>query len=382
MSVTDRDLAVDRKLSQVCGVVPLLRLVTPTNVPEAKERFFRGEDLEFEYRDLPDLDEVRSQVAEVSPEEVDDPLIASMVEGLIKEVNLRIDMLASRGTDDFFLASVEMFGSVGDEVVKTAHEILENGYAPPEGSRVSAEEFANAARKEIDVYRQDFPEMTTQVHVSETISGVMVETGDLYIGKDTRIAEDRVLPLLQHEVGTHIVTYENGRAQPLHMLALGLAGYDELQEAMGVLAEYLVGGLDMSRLRVLAYRVIAAKLRSEQASFREAYRELSELGCSKGIAFRTVMRAYRGGGMTKDAIYLRGLIRLLEHLAKIEDTDLAPFYVGKVSFEAIPLARQLLERSALVAPPLTPRYLKTDGAAARFRRIREGLTVLELGAAA
>ena len=49
--------------------------------------------------------------------------------------------------------------------------------------------------------------------------------------------------LLQHEIGTHVVTHVNGSRQPLRLLGAGLAGYDETQEGLAVFAEYLVGGL-------------------------------------------------------------------------------------------------------------------------------------------
>ena len=77
------------------------------------------------------------------------------------------------------------------------------------------------------------------------------------IGRETRIAERRAEALLQHEVGTHLVTYFNGSSQPLRLLQVGLSGYDALQEGLAVLSEYLVGGLSEARMRTLAARVIA-----------------------------------------------------------------------------------------------------------------------------
>ncbi len=40
-------------------------------------------------------------------------------------------------------------------------------------------------------------------------------------------------------------------------MAIGLAGYEETQEGLAVLAEFLVGGLSPHRLRQLAVRVVA-----------------------------------------------------------------------------------------------------------------------------
>ena len=80
--------------------------------------------------------------------------------------------------------------------------------------------------------------------------------------------------LLHHEVGTHVVTHVNGAHQPLHILASGLAGHDETQEGLAVLAEHLVGGLTAGRLRQLAARVVAVHQMVERASFEDVHAEL------------------------------------------------------------------------------------------------------------
>lgn len=72
----------------------------------------------------------------------------------------------------------------------------------------------------------------------------MVSRGGLLIHRNTRLPASRVEALLQHEVGTHLLRYNNGRAQPFRQLYSGLAGYEALQEGHGVLAEYLSGGPD------------------------------------------------------------------------------------------------------------------------------------------
>ena len=84
----------------------------------------------------------------------------------------------------------------------------------------------------------------------------MVSNGNLFIGKRVKIPESRAEALIQHEVGTHVLTYINGKNQPFQQLYCGLSGCDELQEGLAVLSEYLVGGLSPPRLRLLAGRVI------------------------------------------------------------------------------------------------------------------------------
>ncbi|MGH8946381.1 MAG: tyrosine/phenylalanine carboxypeptidase domain-containing protein, partial [Acidimicrobiia bacterium] len=326
---------------------------------------------------LPDLEELQRRLDCIRGDHATDPSIATMVERLTAELGLRLEMFRTRGTEKFFLVSVEMFGHVDDDTLDLARRILV--IEPQTGTReptIGAEEFAASARRELDRYRRAYPEMKATVNLSESRPGVMVEAGVLHVGKDTRIGRSQVDQLLQHEVGTHILTFENGQAQPLQMLALGLAGYDELQEALGVLAEHLTGGLRASRLRVLAYRVLAAHSRSQGAEFRDTFDRLIDLGATKRVAFTTTMRAHRSGGMTKDVIYLRGLTRLLEHLAGGVEED--RLFLGKIAFDSIPLVAELRERQVLIEPPLTPRFLSHEGAAARLAEIRQGRGLLEI----
>src|SRR5690606_7161357 len=110
-------------------------------------------------------------------------------------------------------------------------------------------------------------ELETRVEINPNVVGLMVSQGVLYIGKNATIAEDRVEALIQHEVGTHVLTYFNGKAQPLRQLYSGVPGYEELQEGLAVLSEYLVGGLDAARLRKLAARVVAINAMIKKESF-------------------------------------------------------------------------------------------------------------------
>src|SRR5690606_3852898 len=105
-------------------------------------------------------------------------------------------------------------------------------------------------------------------------SGMMVSKDVLYISESATIRRDRVQPLLHHEIGTHLLTYFNGRRQPFRQLYAGFAGYEELQEGLAILAEFLVGGLTRNRLRTLAGRVLAVNAVVQGASFVETFRLL------------------------------------------------------------------------------------------------------------
>lgn len=359
-------------------MLPFLRYVTPINVSEARTKFLAADDDPvFEYRPIPDLGEISRRLEAVDPERADDPAVSHLATALKRELETRLDLIAARGTPRFFLAAVELFGHVDTPLVNLAMELLAIEPDPDPQMTVTATEFADAARTEIARYRRSYPEMGARVTVNDSTAGVMVENGDLFVGSDTRIAADDVESLLHHEVGVHVLTYANGSAQALHMLATGLAGYDENQEALGVLAEHLAGGLRPKRLQTLACRVVAAQLRSDQVTFRHTYRRLVELGATRRVAFSTTMRAYRAGGMTKDAIYLRGLVRLCEHVAAGGEID--RLFIGKVGLADEPLVTELREREVLTDPPLRPRFLDSPGARRRLDEIRAGASVRQLG---
>jgi uncharacterized protein (TIGR02421 family) len=192
-----------------------------------------------------------------------------------------------------------------------------------------------------------------------------------------KIPASRVDALIAHEVGTHIVTFVNGRAQPFQQLSVGLPGYEELQEGLAVLSEYLVGGLSRPRLRLLAARVIAAHRMISGASFVEVYREMDRAhDFAQRTAFTITMRVFRGGGLTKDAVYLRGLVRLLEYLR--EGGQLEHLLYGKFGAEHIPIIDELAWRKVLVEIPLRPRHLEQPASCERLAALRKGSSVLDL----
>ena len=78
----------------------------------------------------------------------------------------------------------------------------------------------------------------------------------------------------------------------------------------------------------------------------------------------------------KDAIYLRGITRILEALADGGGLDV--LFVGKLSLDHIPLIQDLLDREVLQAPWVRPRWLDVPGARERLDKLRGGASVTDL----
>ena len=376
---------IDKQLAEISSSFDFLLQVTPVNADEAWTRFKRRrfERLPaFLYRPHSvDPALLKRQLWNIGVERVEDPTLQHMFREKRKELDIQISMLGNINKCSFFFGSMQLYGQLDDELITTARELLEM-ISPhsreQSGHRtLNARELASYARTEIERYRQEFSDFDAQVHVQDSITGLLVSHGNLLVGDKVRIPESRIEALLGHEIGTHLLTYYNGKAQPFKLLYSGLAGYEVLQEGLAVLAEYLVGGLSKPRLRLLAARVIATQSLIEGATFFDTFRLLKDTyGFKQRLAFNVVMRVFRAGGLTKDAVYLRGLIQLLRYLHKEPLNDL--FFIGKIAIDHIPIIQELRRRQVLQAPSLYPHFLNAPHAASRLERLSQGLSVVDL----
>ena len=127
----------------------------------------------------------------------------------------------------------------------------------------------------IDSYRRRYAGFEATVQLRDDLpAGLMVSGPCLFISRSTKMSPRRVEALLSHEIGVHLLTYFNGSAQGLHVFRSGLAGYEGIQEGLAVFAEYLVGGMTSTRLRLIAARVVACAAMLEGASFQETFLSL------------------------------------------------------------------------------------------------------------
>ena len=375
-------LDVDARLTEIERGVDLLLNTMPVNAAEAWTDFERSD-----FGTVPTLrlrpldfepDAVRRDLYNLELENVTDPALHTLFRAKRDEIARQITALEDRDTTRFVYATLQLYGGVTTSLERTAEKLLEIIPArAPRGRSVTAGAFADAARAEFDRYRDAYPDFPAHIEVRDDISELMVSFGRLLIPADAAVRADRVQPLLHHEVGTHVVTYQNGSRQPLTLLTIGLPGYDETQEGLAVLAEYLTGGLDPRRLRVLAARVVAVAKMLTGAGFMEIFDSLrAEYGIPARTAWSVTIRVVVGGGSVKDAIYLRGIIRILEALA--ENTSLDVLFVGKLALDHIPLIQDLLDRRVLQPFWVRPRWLDVPGARERLAKLRASASITDL----
>ena len=388
-------VAVDRGLSAVTGQYGLLLQVTPVNGDQAWEDFLGSgfeRAPEFVYRPLTfDADAVRRDLFALPLDAVEDVTVQALLRECRDEAEAHVRMILDVGTPQFLPGSLRAYGAPDDGLVALARDVvaaLDARPAPDAGGAgtevVGATAFAAAARAELAYYRARSEHVPVEVEVRDDIPGsLMVSSGRLLVGSATQLEAERVGALLAHEVGTHVLTYANGCAQPLEQLRHGLAGYQDLQEGIAVLSEWLVGGLTHARFRTLAGRVLGADALVGGADFVETFRLLTgEAGLGDRAAFVVALRLYRGGGLTKDMVYLRGLRDLLAYLGPDADGGEGgpfwPLFVGKIALRHLPAVEALRARGVLRPAPLRPRYADDGPTLDRLARAGRGLSVLDV----
>ena len=383
--ITSNIFEIDKALLTESQRFDFLMLVTPTNVQEAWQTFKNSRYAKnpvFQYRPMPiDPDLVKRNLYNLPIEDIYDPNIAYLFRDKRRELDEMMSMLADRNTPDFVHGSLQVFGNVSDKLLHVAEAIItviDNNKTtiPKSEDKLNAHQFAQLATQEIEYLKTQYPELNTTVRVRNDVSGVMVNRGVLNISSNYKVSRERAEALIQHEVGTHIATYFNGKSQLLQLFSQGVPGYEKLQEGLAVFAEYMVDGLNNERLKILAARVICVRHMLMGNSFIDTFSMLVEhYHFSDEIAFLITMRVYRGGGLTKDAVYLQGLVELIEYIRA--GNDITILTIGKIRKDYIPIIQDLIQRGYLRQPAIIPRFL-SDAYSSRLELIKKEGSIFKL----
>jgi uncharacterized protein (TIGR02421 family) len=374
--------SADKEISEISEKLDFILRVTPVNTTEEWKKFKENKFSKlpkFNYRLIsldPEIE--KRKLFNLRLEDVDHPTLAFLLRDKRMELEKQLIMLEERGTKRFLHTSRSVFKEVDQPVRDSAISLLNNGSEneQTEHTTINAVDFARNAKLELDKYRSYFPELKLKVTIKDNVNGLIVSGPELSIGKNLCISASRMNALIQHEVGTHLLTYCNGHRQPLGLMYSGFAGYEQTQEGLAVLSEYLVGGLDINRMKVLAARVLAVDSLTKGADFIETFNLLwKDYGFRCETAFIISMRVHRGGGYTKDSIYLKGLIQILDFIHR--GGDLALLFGGKFALEHLPLIEELTH-VRILKKPMLPSYLNSVESMVRLEKIKTGISLEDL----
>lgn len=344
-------LKIDRALKKLTRGLETLLYINPINLNAEQRRFLRSGGRhapEFRYRPLRiDPFAHREKLYRLPVDSIRDPALRQLYREAIDALAQRIDLLVSIGSERFLYSSLRYYGEPDDVDLANARFLLHAADRRQEQQKIYN------AEQMLDFFSQRAREwgLNCRTELSDRIlAAAMVSSGRnaLLVRRDARVTESEMLALAHHELGIHMVTTLNARRQPLQIFSLGLPGNTHAQEGLAILSEYLCGHLTLGRLKTLALRVIAVEQMIHHNDLRRTWRTLTEdYGCSSEEAFSISARVHRGGGFTKDHLYLSGF---REALKLYRQGDITPLLIGKTGFGYLPLLAELLARGLLHPP--------------------------------
>ncbi len=348
-------LEIDHYIDNLVKKIELLSYVNPINIEAEKDKFFASKyltDPEFIYPEI-DFDKFKlhrkffSQPLEL----IEDDVIRNLYKDIIYAYSGLIQCIETIGEGKkFYYNSLHSFGTPTEQDVENAKFILhfpdiENEEL--EKPKYDCKEAENIFREYSHKY--DF---TYDIKYSSTMGAIAMVLNNiktLVINSNHTFSDIEMNILTNHEIGVHMVTTMNGLLHPLKIFSHGFPNYEETQEGLAVFSEYMSGNLTVKRLKELAYRVIAVDSLAKGYTFSKTFRLLhNSYDLNREDAFYISVRAHRGGGFTKDYLYLTGLKKIYNYYNAGKDMSL--LLTGKVCLDYCDQIQYLLDKGYAVAP--------------------------------
>lgn len=328
---------IDANLNRLVQRIELIKHVNPTNIEGEKQRFFASkfnENPQFKYPKIKfDPYKLHRLFFSQRLERIKDERIRNLYQEIIYYYSNMIQCIETIGsTPNFFYNSLKVYGSPTEKDVQNAHFILH--FTEDDLSNSDKKYNAQDAKAYFESYMRHFSFPLNIRFSNHIASDAMVSNSEkaLILKQHARFSENQLHTLASHEIGLHLVTTFNADNQPLKILSNGFPKNVETQEGLAVLCEYLSGALTFRRLKELAYRVLAADCLVKGYSFKDTFDLIHvTYKLEREKAFIITLRAYRGGGFTKDRLYLSGLIKIYQKYRRNEDLEL--LITGKVSLD-------------------------------------------------
>ena len=363
-TISPEVLSIDKKLYSLCKTVETLNFINPINIVAQRNTFLNKNSYispSFNYKQL-DINpyKFREQLYKLPVDSIDDADIQQLYRHVIDNLASKIDLLATIGTDDFVYNSLKYYGEPSSTDIANARFILHLN--SKHNNHINKILNADEAIEYFIEQAQRWGLNCRVEKSSKLVAKAMVnnEKALLYVNKNALFTEKELHAYAYHELGIHMLTTINAKKHPLKVFSLGLTGNTHTQEGVAIYSEYCSGSLTIQRLQTIALRVIAVQYMLEHGDFVKTYHALmNEFSLEKDFAFTLTTRVYRGGGFTKDFLYLKGF-RDIINLAKTRSID--NLLVGKVGLLDFDITNEIVDRGMIDRPqPLFDLTYKSSG---------------------
>ncbi|WP_045860834.1 flavohemoglobin expression-modulating QEGLA motif protein [Teredinibacter purpureus] len=350
---------IDTRLHKLVSPIDILTAVSPLNYREQKQLFLQqqySKEPEFVYRSH-DIDSftLKRNLFNLPLEKIVDDDLRQLYLDIVDSYIDKVDQYKSIGNDEFLYDSLRYYGEPSEKDIRNANFIL---HLPEQDD--NDESLLNAeAIKSVLTEFADHEGYQYQLQIDDNmIAKALVSGTTVKINSTAEISKIETMALAHHELGVHLVTTLNARSQPLRILSLGSPVNTMTQEGLAILSEYLAGYMTVKRLKILALRVLAVESLIKDKSFRSTFMRLKEgYQLDDDTAFTITARVYRGGGLTKDYLYLQGFHQMLN--AHETAADFTHLLTGKISLDHLPIITRLINKGILLAPErITPAFVR------------------------
>ena len=337
---------IDSNLDRLIKRIELLSYVNPLNIEKEKQRFFSSKysvEPEFKYPKVKfNPYKLQRLFFAQRLEHIKDDTLRNMYREVINYYSNMIQCIETIGEGrHFYYNSLSVYGTPTEKDVQNARFILH--YADePLGNDMDKTHTPLEAKAYFETFgkQYDFPlniRFSTHIAADAMVSN---SARTLIIKKNTKFSKNQLLTLAHHEIGIHLVTTYNGLQQPLKIFSNGMPENVETQEGLAVFSEYMGGALTLKRLKELAYRVLASDSLIKGYSFADTFDLIyGKHKLNRKEAFAITLRAHRGGGFTKDHLYLSGLRKIYKRYKQEKPMDV--LLTGKVALSDEPNIKYL-----------------------------------------
>ncbi|SEB49140.1 conserved hypothetical protein [Tenacibaculum sp. MAR_2009_124] len=354
---------IDRKIDKLVKKIELLSYINPINIEEEKASFFKSKYLTDPNFNYPEKDfdkfKIHQKFFTQPIELIRDEKIRNLYEEIIYYYSGIVRCIETIGEGKkFYYNSLQSFGTPTELDVENAKFIL---HFEEEDDNDSVFEPKYSSKEAEGIFREyderyDFEYNIKESSVMGAIAMVLNSSQTLVLNSRHTYSENEMAILTNHEIGVHMVTTINGLSHKLKIFSHGLPNNVETQEGLAVFSEYMSGNLTIKRLKELAYRVIAVDSLAKGYSFSRTFRLLHNFyDLDREKAFHITTRVHRGGGLTKDYLYLTGLKQVYDYYKA--GKDLSILLTGKVTLKYADDIQYLIDKGlALNSKFITDSY--------------------------
>ena len=349
-------LKIDKEMFSLLKNIELLAEVNPINTINEKNRFFKSKFTEtpnFRYNPIKiNSFRLKQQLMSIPVLDIQDVSIRELYRSVLVSYFDKIDMINTLNSNKFLYNSLRYFGRPSKKDLQNASYILSLPDIPTEAKK----EPIYDAQTAMEIFKKALNEYGIKAKVemsNKVISQVLVLNSkkSILIQPQAKFKHKELLALTEHEIGVHMLTTINSGRQQLKIFNIGLPVNTVTQEGLAILSEYLSGNITLSRLRKFALRAVMVDYMCSGATFIECFNMLrNDYNVDPELAFSIVTRIFRGGGFTKDHLYLSGFITILRFWE--EHNDLSPLLVGKTSLQFYTTIEEMIGREMITPPAI------------------------------